>query len=205
MRPLLVTGPDGTLKNAFHLAQQVYPQRQVLMCPIPVKDYYEFDFSALSAFSTTEWEISAPVNEFYINDVRRAFCQELSEAGYQFAPLISPRAHIDPSARIGANAIVHGGCFIGADSSIGDHCVLHPNTVLTEDVVIGDYVTLEANVSIREQCAIGSFVTICANSSVMRATQIGAHCYLNIAKQYSGTIPSCTFYSPMFPNSVQVI
>jgi len=175
------------------------------MCPIPVEDYYEFDFSVLSDFSATEWEISAPVNEFYVNDVRRAFCQELSEAGYQFASLISPHAHIDPSARIGANSIVHAGCFVGAGSSIGDHCVLHPNAVLTEDVVIGDYVTLEANVTIREQCNIGSFVTICANSSIMRATQIGTHCYLNIAKQYSGNIPACTFHSPMFPNPVQVI
>lgn len=205
MKSLLVTGPDGTLKNAFYLASQIYPDRQILMCPIPVTDYYNFDFSILNNFPATEWEVSASVNEFYINDVRRSFCHELSKAGYQFTSLISPHAHIDPSAHIGENTIIYAGCFVGANSSIGNSTVLLPNAVLANDVTIGDYATIEANVTIREQCTIGNFVTICSNSNIMRTTKIGDHCYLNITNQYSGTIPTSTFYSPMFTNPIQVI
>lgn len=205
MKSLLVTGPDGTLRDAYALALQAFPHRRVEMLSIPSTDYYTFDLSGLAAFPASEWDIAIAVNEFYINDVRRALHAEVAALGYQAESLISPHAQVSADAIVGENAIIHAGCFVGAGSVIGHHCVLRPNVVLGEDVRLGNYATLEANVSIREKCSIGDFVTICSNSSLTRTTVVGAHCYLNLPRQYTGTIAPCTFFSPMFENPVRVL
>jgi acyl-[acyl carrier protein]--UDP-N-acetylglucosamine O-acyltransferase len=205
-KPLLVVSPDFTLRDTYALAREIYPQRRVESLEIPVTDYYHFDFSGLAAFPTSEWEVCISVNEFYINDVRRALAEEIEKRTYQkSAALISPHAHVDQSATVGENAIIHAGVFVGAGSNIGHHAVLRPNVFVGEDVEIGNYVTLEANVSIRELSNIGDFTTICANSSLLRSTQVGQHCYLNLTRQYMGAIPDSTFYSPIFENPVRVI
>lgn len=199
MLPLLIIGPDSTLSDTYSLAKEIWPDRLIEQLVIPSVEYYKFDLSRLSSYSAAEWSISLSVNEFYINDVRRALRDEVAMLGFEFTSLISPRAQVSDSARIGCNTIIHAGCFVGSNSTIGDFCVLRHNVVVSEDVHVKDYVTLEANVAIRELSRIGSFVTVCANSSLLRGAQVGDHCYLNILKQYSGKILTGTFFSPAFP------
>ena len=40
--------------------------------------------------------------------------------------MISDKAHIDPSAKIGANVTIHPFAFIDKDVEIGDGCVIMP-------------------------------------------------------------------------------
>lgn len=205
MQPLLIAGPDSTLADACELASEIWPDRRLEQLHIPSKDYYHFDLSVFNSYPAEQWDVAIAVNEFYINDVRRALQEQVTTLGYRFASLISPRAHLSTSAQIGSNPIIHAGCFIGARSRLGDFCCLRPNVVLSEDVQIGNFVTLEANVAIREQSVVGDFVTVCAGSSLLRGTQIGSHSYLNLTKQYSGVIPMGTFFSPIFPEPIEVL
>ncbi|WP_213876077.1 hypothetical protein [Pseudomonas sp. dw_358] len=205
MKPLLVLGPDSTLRNVFALAQQAWPQRRIQSLVIPAKQYYLFDLSVLDAYSPNDWEVCVAVNEFYVNDVRRALQEAVAARGFSNASVISPRADIDASAVIGSNAVIYAGCVIGPNVVLGQQCVLRANVVLAEDVVLGDYVTLEANVALRELASVGSFTTVCANSSLMRQAKVGKHCYLNIQRQYSGEIADMTWFSPAFQNPVRVI
>lgn len=204
-RPLLVLGPDSTLRDTCALARQAHPDRHVTMLPIPSEDYYSFDLEGLSDFPPHAWDVCIAVNEFYVNDVRRALHAQTDALGYRSVALISPHAHVAADAVVGTNTIIHAGCFVGAGCTLGHHCVLRPNVVLCEDVTLGDYVTLEANVSVREQSRVGSFTTLCANTSLARMSDVGAHCYLNIPRQYGGRIPDCTFYSPAFENPVRIL
>ena len=205
MKPLLVTGPDSTLRDVYALACLAHPAREVVMLGLPTSDYYKFDLTGLAAYPPKQWDVCIAVNEFYINDVRRSLHETLRSLGYTAVSAISPNAQIDSTAVLGENVIVYAGCSIGASVFIGHHAVLRPNVVLSEDVEVGAYVTLEANVAVREGAKIGSFTTICANSSLARMTEVGKHCYLNLSQQYAGQIPSCTFYSPAFQNPVQVL
>ena len=205
MKPLLVAGPDSTLRDVHALALQAYAGRVVAILAIPSSDYYLFDLAELSRFPASQWDVCLAVNEFYINDVRRALHARFSQLGYSSASVISPHAQVDASASIGENVIIHAGCVVGAGSVIGHHTILRPNVVIGEDVIVGCYATLEANVAVREKTSIGDFTTICANSSLTRMTRVGDHCYLNLSRQYTGDIPACTFYSPSFENPVQVL
>lgn len=206
MKQLLIVGPDSTLGDSYELAIKSNPDHRVESLKIPSSDYYTFELDGLRSFPPSEWEVCVAANEFYINDVRRALQNIITEMGYRTAhPLISPSAHIANDATIGEGSIIHAGCSVGARTVIGKHCVLRPNVVLSEDVIIGDYVTLEANTSARECSRVGDFTTICANSSLARGTNIGAHCYLNIPKQHGGQVESCTFHSPAFENPVVIL
>jgi acetyltransferase-like isoleucine patch superfamily enzyme len=206
MKSLLVAGPDLSLRDVHALALEVEgARRHVAMLHIPSTDYYNFDLSDLARFSPAEWDVAIAVNEFYINDVRRALHEEMAARGYKAVSLVSPRAHVSADAVMGENSIIHAGCFVGAGSTLGHHCVLRPNVVLAEEVCLGNYVTLEANVSIREKSTVGDFVTICANSSLARMTVVGKHSYLNLPRQFTGNIAPGTFLSPMFENPVRVL
>ncbi|WP_236236377.1 hypothetical protein [Pseudomonas faucium] len=205
MKSLLVLGPDSSLRGIYSIACQAWPGRQVEMLAVPSADYYHFDLSGLQRFEPCEWQVCVVVNEFYINDVRRALQEQVRAMGYEPASIVSPRADIDPGALLGENVIIQGGCAVGAGVRIGNYTTLRPNVVVSEDVTLGSFVTLEANVAIREGAKIGSFTTICANSSLARLTQVGAHCYLNLQRHYSGTIADMTFYSPQFEFPVRVL
>lgn len=205
MKSLLVLGPDSSLRGIYSIAQQAWPQRQVEMLAIASTDYYHFDLSGLADFDPQQWQVCVVVNEFYINDVRRALREEIVALGYEPASIISPRADVDPTAVLGENVIIQSGCAVGANVTIGGYCVLRPNVVISEDVVLGSFVTLEANVAIREGATVGNFTTICANSSLARMTRVGAHCYLNLQRHYSASIADMTFYSPMFECPVRVL
>ncbi|MCE0911076.1 MULTISPECIES: hypothetical protein [Pseudomonas] len=205
MKSLLVLGPDSSLQGIYAMACQAWAGRQVEMLSIPSTDYYHFDLRGLERFDPREWQVCVAVNEFYINDVRRALQERVRALGYEPASVVSPRADIDPTAQLGDNVIIQAGCVVGANAQVGAYCVLRPNVVLSENVVLGDFVTLEANVAIREGASVGRLTTICANSSVARMTRIGAHCYLNLQRHYSGSIDDMTFFSPMFESPVQVL
>lgn len=202
---LLVVGPDSSLRDVFSLARDANPGRRVEMLHLPSRDYYFFDLDGLAAYLPSDWDVCLAVNEFYINDVRRALHELVLAGGYKCATVISPRAHVDPSVEMGEGVVIHAGCSVGAGGQIGELAVLRPNVVLSEEVTVGRYVTLEANVSVRERSSIGDFSTICANSSLARLSRVGTHCYLNVPRQYSGEIAACTFYSSAFQGPVRVL
>jgi UDP-3-O-[3-hydroxymyristoyl] glucosamine N-acyltransferase len=57
---------------------------------------------------------------------------------------IHPKAHVEPSAAIGAGTVVYPGCYIGHHVRVGKDCLLYPNVVLREDTEIGDRVIIHA-------------------------------------------------------------
>ncbi|MBR9970628.1 UDP-3-O-(3-hydroxymyristoyl)glucosamine N-acyltransferase [Magnetospirillum sulfuroxidans] len=72
---------------------------------------------------------------------------------------ISPSAHVDGSARIGADCWIDHGVIIGAGAEIGDRCRIGSHAVIGAGVVIGADGAIGANATI--QCAlIGAKVNI---------------------------------------------
>ncbi|MEI5680370.1 MULTISPECIES: UDP-3-O-(3-hydroxymyristoyl)glucosamine N-acyltransferase [unclassified Mesorhizobium] len=80
---------------------------------------------------------------------------------------ISPRAHIDPTARLESGVIVEPGAVIGADVAIGSGTIIAPNAVIARSVQIGRDCFIGPNVSV--QCAlVGNRVVIHSGASVGR-------------------------------------
>ncbi|HEY2924231.1 MAG TPA: UDP-3-O-(3-hydroxymyristoyl)glucosamine N-acyltransferase [Candidatus Eisenbacteria bacterium] len=57
---------------------------------------------------------------------------------------IGPHVVIEPEARIGARAIVHAGCYVGARARLGEDALLYPNVTVREECVLGDRVIVHS-------------------------------------------------------------
>ena len=55
---------------------------------------------------------------------------------------IHPKAHVEPTAKIGAGTIIYPGCYIGHNVRIGEKCLIYPNVVLREDTLVGNRVII---------------------------------------------------------------
>ena len=84
---------------------------------------------------------------------------ELLEAG------IDPRAHVDPSARIGPETQIDAGAVIGPRAEIGARCHIAANAVIGRGVVIGDDTRVGAN-SVISHALIGARVDIASCVSI---------------------------------------
>jgi UDP-3-O-[3-hydroxymyristoyl] glucosamine N-acyltransferase len=79
---------------------------------------------------------------------------------------ISARAVIHPTARIGAETIIHPCAVVEHDVTIGRDCVLYPGVYIGHDSVIGDGCVLHANVTIYDRCVLGNRITLHAGSVI---------------------------------------
>jgi acetyltransferase EpsM len=74
-------------------------------------------------------------------DRREAVARALN-AGWEPRSLIHPRAHIAPTASVGAGTLLGPGVVVGAYSEIGEHAVLGRGTLVGHHTKIGPYCTL---------------------------------------------------------------
>jgi UDP-3-O-[3-hydroxymyristoyl] glucosamine N-acyltransferase len=88
--------------------------------------------------------------------------------GYRQHPQwgISPKASIDPAAKIGQRANIGPGAQIDAGVRIGDDATIYPGVYVARGCEIGDGVTLFPNVVIYEGCVLGDRVTIHASTVI---------------------------------------
>ncbi len=75
------------------------------------------------------------------------------------ASLISPAAHIDPTARIGQGCRIDAGVVIGARVEIGDECWIGANAVIGDGVVLGNQCRVGANATV-SHCLAGNQVVL---------------------------------------------
>lgn len=79
---------------------------------------------------------------------------------------ISPRASIDPSARLGEDCYVGDFAVIDRGVRIGARCQIFPQAYIGDNVRIGDNVTVNSGVKIYEGCVIGNNVTLHAGAVI---------------------------------------
>jgi UDP-3-O-[3-hydroxymyristoyl] glucosamine N-acyltransferase len=61
---------------------------------------------------------------------------------------VHPKAHVDPTATVGAGSVLYPGVYLGPRAVVGRDCILYPNVVVYDDCVLGDRVTVHAGSSI---------------------------------------------------------
>jgi UDP-3-O-[3-hydroxymyristoyl] glucosamine N-acyltransferase len=81
---------------------------------------------------------------------------------------ISPKADVDPGAKIGARVTIGAFSSIGPRVVIEDDVVIHPHVVLYPGVHIGARTVLHSGAIIREECVVG------ADSLVQNGAVVGA-------------------------------
>ena len=79
---------------------------------------------------------------------------------------VSPHAHVDPSATIGANTNIHPGAVVGPGVVIGAGCDIHPGVVVGAGCHIGEQTTIHPHAVLYPEITIGNRVLIHANAVI---------------------------------------
>jgi sugar O-acyltransferase (sialic acid O-acetyltransferase NeuD family) len=96
------------------------------------------------------------------------------EGGWQAATVVHPRAHVSPSACLGAGCIVAPSAVIGAETVIGEHTLVSRGTLVGHHVRIGAFASLLPGVNVGGHVEMGSRATMGMGAVVSNGTRIGA-------------------------------
>ena len=123
--------------------------------------------TALTAVLLAEPCPESRATQIIVADVKRAW----RELAASFAPplpppAISPQAHIDPTATIGANVAIGAGAVIGASANIGDGCRIEPLAYIAPGVRIGTDSHIGAGARLLAGTTTGARVQILANAVI---------------------------------------
>lgn len=105
--------------------------------------------------------------------LREKLFNKYSQQGYGFCQLISTRALISPSARIGNGTVVQSMVNVSSESSVGAFVKLNTGCNIMHEAVIGDFTTVAPNAVILGNVIIGRHCYIGANSTILPGIVIG--------------------------------
>jgi UDP-3-O-[3-hydroxymyristoyl] glucosamine N-acyltransferase len=81
-------------------------------------------------------------------------------------PGVHPGAHVDPTARLGADVSVLPGAFVGEEAEIGARTVLFPGATVMGRCRVGADCLLYSGVVVREECVLGERVILHPNVAI---------------------------------------
>ncbi len=107
-----------------------------------------------------EQEIKATL--IRVKDAYGAFAAllEMYQKAKAIEPVISEKAHIDPSAKIGKNVYIGEFVSVGKNAVIGDNTFVYPNSIIGNNCKIGNDTVINAGVRIYEESVIGNECTL---------------------------------------------
>ena len=73
---------------------------------------------------------------------------------------IATSAHVEPTAKLGANVSVYPNVYVGKNAKVGDRTVLLPGVFLGDRVEVGNDCLLHPNVVVRDRCRLGNKVIL---------------------------------------------
>lgn len=106
--------------------------------------------------------------------VREKLVLLYEKIGYDFATVISPRAHISKYALIGVGTVIQSGVNVSCNSKIGCFTKLNSNSNVMHDSLIGNFTTVAPNAVLLGRVMTGKGAYIGANATVLPNISVGA-------------------------------
>lgn len=106
--------------------------------------------------------------------VRKSLVALYGRFGFTFCTLVSPRAIVSPSARIGGGSIIESGAFVNTAVTIGAFVRINLGANVMHDSNIGAYTTVAPNAVILGRVKVGEAAYVGANATVMPDRYVGA-------------------------------
>lgn len=105
--------------------------------------------------------------------LRKKLVELYRTAGFEFATIISPKANISHSAKIGMGTVIQSGVNVSTATTIGNFVKLNTNANVMHDNVVGDFVTIAPNAVLLGYVEVGNNAYIGANSTILPNLSIG--------------------------------
>lgn len=207
MKNLIIIGARGFGREALLLAHKLWYKG------IIVKGFLDDNPLAFEGLNGKFPPILSSVEDYIVqkNDYffcalgdpiqRKKYSEIIENKGGKFLTIISPRASVAPTAKIGDGSFIDEYVCISDNANIGKHCIILRMATIGHDISIGDNVTIGADVFcgggstignvctinpkafISKQIKIGNNSIIGAGSIVVRNVSDGSHMFGNPAKK----------------------
>lgn len=104
---------------------------------------------------------------------RHRLAEYYGDLGYECRSLISPRAQISPSARLGSGVFVQSGCNLGAGTALGRGVRVNTHANIMHDTVVGEFTTVAPDAVLLGSVNVGAGCYIGANATILPRRRIG--------------------------------
>lgn len=99
-------------------------------------------------------------------ELRLGYIEKLRTAGFQIPAIISPKAYVSKSAKIGNGTIVEPFSAVNANSEVGIGVLLRCGSVIDHNAKVGDFCYIDCGVVVKANNSVGFKIKIAANSVV---------------------------------------
>ena len=99
-------------------------------------------------------------------ELRLGYIEKLRAAGFQIPAIISPKAYVSKSAKIGNGTIVEPFSAVNANSEVGIGVLLRCGSVIDHNAKVGDFCYIDCGVVVKANNSVGFKMKIAANSVV---------------------------------------
>jgi len=122
--------------------------------------------------------------------IRERLYHLYSKIGYNFATIISPRAIISKTAKIGKGSVIQAGVNISSNTMIGDFVKINTNANVMHDNKVGDFTTIAPNAVLLGRDSVGEGSYIGSNSTLLPNIIIGDRSIVGAGAVVTRHIPS---------------
>jgi sugar O-acyltransferase (sialic acid O-acetyltransferase NeuD family) len=105
--------------------------------------------------------------------VCRRLAQRAEGLGLTFASVLSPLAHISPSARLGRGVTLFPNVVVNTDAQLGDHCILNVASTVSHDTRVGRYCNINPGVHLAGMATVGEGCYVGMGANVIQGVSIG--------------------------------
>jgi UDP-3-O-[3-hydroxymyristoyl] glucosamine N-acyltransferase len=94
------------------------------------------------------------------NSFRMEWLKKLKAAGYKIHPLISPHAHVSPTARIGAGSIIEPMAVVQPNAYVGKGCLICACAVIKHNSHVSDGCHIDSNAVVIPRAVVPAFTKV---------------------------------------------
>lgn len=105
--------------------------------------------------------------------VRKKLVNHYSAIGFKFENLISPKAILSRSARVGEGVVLQSGVNISANATIGKFVKINTLANIMHDCVVGDFSTVGPNAVLLGRVKVGESSYLGANCTILPEISVG--------------------------------
>jgi acetyltransferase EpsM len=104
---------------------------------------------------------------------RVRFTDQAAAAGFRFATVVHPSAHVSPTSAISEGSLVGVAAVVAAHTTIGRHVILNRGVLVGHHTTVGDHVSIQSGANVAGLCTIADGVYIGMGAQILNTVSIG--------------------------------
>ena len=127
----------------------------------------------LVQYSSTQIQLVNGIGARPGSKVRQAVVEELEGKGYRFCSVVSSRATVSDTSRIGKGAQILAGAVIQTNVQVGEHVVVNTGANIDHDCILADNVWISPGAVLCGNVTVESGVYVGAGAVVIQSVTLG--------------------------------